>query len=59
MLISEDYIRKQFSIADQDLERARQLELAWAAGFFDVSQKDRRALDRWVDAIGLGKVRGP
>jgi hypothetical protein len=82
MLISEDYIRKQLSIADQDLERARQLELAWAAGFFDgegctdiqhrhgpvrsykyvrlqVSQKDRRALDRWVDAIGLGKVRGP
>lgn len=61
-----------------DLER--ELELAWAAGFFDgegctarkkasgtnstavfleISQNDRRVLDRWTAAVGAGRVNGP
>lgn len=49
-------------------------ERAWAAGFFDgegstcrsgrgilvkVSQNERALLDRWVAAVGAGKVYGP
>lgn len=55
-----------------------QLELAWAAGFYDgegstvfllnqnsgrisveIAQIDRRVLDRFQKAVGLGKVYGP
>lgn len=48
-----------------------ELELAWAAGFFDgegcskhymtlsVGQKDRRPLDRFAAAVGYGNVTGP
>lgn len=51
------------------------IELIWAAGFWDgegccavngfnkpqlsICQKDRRALDRFVAAIGVGEVKGP